>query len=532
MLTSSLLFGDALANRCSQVLYRCLEEVGSMKGALYLRIPGAGGFQVVSFYGWLRGTRPPMSLMEEHPLTVRAQRERRTFVVNDASESHEMADFGRGGESPHYLITPIYLQGDWVGLLVQRDRIKGGTFDANRDGPRTLAICDDLATALKEFRIYGAAGADPLPEKPAGSGPAVEDSPIASPVINEAALPPGNPDRQRGRIPPEQRAFFWEIAGILCQLLPASAAALWVDNAEEIRPLLAFSALPLGPDLQRQILAHAAFHLPKVPEPEISLTTRTGMPGAPDLTGSFVTYLPLLLNESAAGHDLLMVFRTEGRAFSGAEIEAARQLGRVLGLHLQEARLHERYHQAFLSVSHRILLSSESRVPALRPHSLATARLARDLALHLDLPTEEVEAVSIAALLHDVGLLLLDPRMLAKPQLTEEEFKKVRAHPELAAVFLKDLRFPFDVLKVIRHHHERWDGQGYPDGLRGTAIPIGSRIISLLDAYEAMSSGKSHRRPRDLRQARAELQNESGAQFDPAIVDAFFELMTRKAGRA
>lgn len=585
MPVSPLLLSDALANRCSQVLYRCLEEVGSTKGVLYLRAPGQESFEVVSFYGWPRGMRPPVAIPADHPLLVRVQRERRSFVVNDASEAPELAAFGQGGEWPRFLLTPIYLQGDWVGLLIQRDRIKGGTFDAERDGAPTLAICEDLVASLRDFTLYAAPGtrtSAPLAAAAPGTG-----LPTAASVIEEvapaperllpptsvvpplhapeerrpssgpgqeeklygfsgggdgyAALPweadrtlsgwvappPVNPDRQRGMVPPEQRAFFWEIAGLLSQILSATAVALWTEDAEEIRPILAFSTLPLSPDLQQQMLAHATFHLPAVREPDLRLVTRVAMPEVPELKGAFATYLPLLLNETSQGHDLLMVFRLEDHSFSLTEIEAIQQLGRILALHLQEARLHERYHHAFLSVSHRILQSGESRVPSLRPHSLATARLARNLALRLELSTEEVEAVSIAAILHDVGLLLLDPQMLAKPNLTEEELKKVRSHPEMAAVFLRDLRFPFDVVKVIRHHHERWDGLGYPDRLRETAIPIGSRIIGLIEAYEVMTSGKSYRHPKGFRQVLEELRNESGSQFDPSVVEAFCELMTQ-----
>jgi putative nucleotidyltransferase with HDIG domain len=333
-------------------------------------------------------------------------------------------------------------------------------------------------------------------------------------------------------VPPEQRAFFWEIAGLLSQILSTAAVALWIEDAEEIRPILAYSTLPLSPDLQQQILAHATFHLPAVREQDLRIITRVEMAESPEISGAFSTYMPLLLNETLQGHDLLMVFRQEDHSFSISEIEAIQKLGRILGLYMHEARLHERYHHAFLSVSHRILQSSESRVPSLRPHSLATARLARDLALKLELSTEEVEAVSIAAILHDVGLLLLDPAMLIKQELTSEELKKVHSHPELAAVFLKDLRFPFDVVKMIRHHHERWDGQGYPDRLRETGIPMGSRIIGLIEAYEVMTSGKGYRHPKGHRQVLEELGNESGAQFDPKVVEAFHELMTRRGERA
>ncbi|WP_243305340.1 HD-GYP domain-containing protein [Geothrix oryzisoli] len=592
MAVSPLILGEALANRCSQVLYRCMEEVGSTKGALYLRVPGQGGFEVVSFYGWPRGTRPPVSIPEGHPLLVRTQRARRTYVVNDASESPELSAFGQGGEWPRYLITPVYLQGDWMGLLIQRDRIKGGTFEAERDEPPTLAICGDLVAALREFHFNdGPRSAVQAP--PIGPGQVPEGLPTAADLIGEFApeperlLPPArtaavpgqaarsgvpsagpsqkerlygfpegksgysslpweadrslsgwvapaapNSERKKGMVPPEQRAFFWEIAGLISQILPATAVALWIEDPEEIRPILAFSTLPLSPDLQQQILAHATFHLPAVREPDLRLISRTEMPEIPPLTGAFATYMPLLLNETPSGHDLVMVFRLEDHSFSLAEVEAIQQLSRVLALHLQEARLHERYHHAFLSVSHRILQSGEGRVPSLRPHSLATARLARDLALMLDLPTEDVEAVSIAAILHDVGLLLLDPQMLSKPTLTEEDMKKVRDHPELAAIFLKDLRFPFDVIRIIRHHHERWDGRGYPEGLRETAIPMGSRIIGLIEAYEVMTSGKGYRRPQGFRQALAELRNEAGSQFDPAVVEAFSELLARKDERA
>lgn len=593
MSPSSLILGEALANRCSQVLYRCLEEVGSTKGVLYLRSPADRAFEVVSFYGWPRGTRPPVAIPEGHPLLVRAQRERRSFVVNDASESPELAAFGQGGEWPRYLITPVYLAGDWVGLLLQRDRIKGGTFQVERDEPPTLTICGDLVDALREFRLYGT-GAPPQEPAPAQVSAAAvpEGLPTASAIIDEVApaverlLPPAattaapmrapaahipstgpspseqlygfpggqdgygslpweaertlsswvappapSPERKRGMVPPEQRAFFWEVAGLLCHVLSAAGVALWIEDPEEIRPILTFSVLPLSPELQQQLLALATFHLPTVNQQDLRLITRVEMEESPELKGAFATYMPLLLNETGHGHDLLLVYRQEDQSFSISEIEVIQQMGRILGLHLQEARLHERYHHAFLSVSHRILQSGEGRIPSLRPHSLATARLARDLALKLDLSTEDVEAVSIAAILHDVGLLMLDPKMLGKPELNGEEIKKVRSHPEMAAVFLKDLRFPFDVVKMIRHHHERWDGRGYPEGLKETNIPIGSRIIGLIEAYEVMTSGKGYRHPKGYRQVLQELENEAGAQFDPKVVAAFCELMTRKRDR-
>ncbi len=143
----------------------------------------------------------------------------------------------------------------------------------------------------------------------------------------------------------------------------------------------------------------------------------------------------------------------------------------------------------------------------------------------MDLPTSAVEAVSISAILHDVGTLLLDYRVLDKPRLTAEELEKVRQHPLLASTFLKDLYFPFDVLHIIRHHHEHWDGGGYPDGLKGDAIPMGSRIIHLVEAYEMMISETPYRPAKTPAQAEAELERLAGIQFDPQLVAHFIQIL-------
>ncbi|HWQ08772.1 MAG TPA: HD domain-containing phosphohydrolase, partial [Holophaga sp.] len=283
---------------------------------------------------------------------------------------------------------------------------------------------------------------------------------------------------------PEQRTFFWEAASLLCSIVPLGAIALWMDEPQELRPILAYSRLPLSPDLKQEILVHAAYHIGRVEEKDLRILAKSEWVDENPLRGVFRTYLPVMLMEEGGGQDLLLLFRVDEKPFSEQEQTYIRQVARMLGFHLQEGRLHEHYHRAFLSVAHRILSTVEGGAPALRSHSLNTAKLARNFAMRLELPSHEVEAVSIAAILHDVGTLLLDPKVLSKPELTPEDLARVRTHPVLASTFLKDFRFPFDVLRIIRHHHERWDGTGYPDGLKGEEIPIGSRIISLIEAFE------------------------------------------------
>lgn len=588
-------FNEALTHRFAQVLYQCLELVGSTKGALYLSLKDEQGFRLVSHYGFPRLVPPPERFYLEDPLVKWVQRERRTFAVNNASHFQELASLIKGAEAPRLLFTPVYDKGVWIGFLVQRDRVRGEAYDVTRDEAPTLTICQEIVAAVHEFRYTFTTGSSTDSQT---SSPGLAVAPLSHPILeavpvsvprSDSMFPPTAPkeftpdlllegfaaspageeafsslaqsgvpisrnlDESTGLAPPsasqsagaltkaslrpgmflpEQQTFFWEAAALLSSIVTLAAITLWMDEASELRPILTYSRLPLSAELKQQILTHATHHITGVEEKDLRILTKSeGMAENP-LRGVFQTYLPVVLMEEGGGQDLLLLFRIEERPFSEQDKIHIQQVARMLGFHLQEGRLHEQYHRAFLSVAHRILSTGEGGAPSLRVHSLNTAKLARNFSVRLELPSHGVEAVSIAAILHDVGTLLLDPRILSKPELTPEDLARVRTHPVLASAFLKDFRFPFDVLRIIRHHHERYDGTGYPDGLRGEEIPIGSRIISIIEAFEVMSSGNGYKAPRPSREILEELRREASAQFDPALVTEFIDFLASKARRA
>jgi diguanylate cyclase (GGDEF)-like protein/putative nucleotidyltransferase with HDIG domain len=143
------------------------------------------------------------------------------------------------------------------------------------------------------------------------------------------------------------------------------------------------------------------------------------------------------------------------------------------------------------------------------------------LAEELGLNENELEAVRAASLLHDIGKLAVPEHIISKPgKLTTEEFEKMKIHPIVGAEILQRVQFPYPVVPIVRSHHEKWDGTGYPDGLRGEEIPIGARILSAVDCLDALASDRQYRRALTLDQAMNAVVEEAGKAFDPRVVKA------------
>ncbi|NCG56718.1 MAG: response regulator [Proteobacteria bacterium] len=169
-----------------------------------------------------------------------------------------------------------------------------------------------------------------------------------------------------------------------------------------------------------------------------------------------------------------------------------------------------------------LLVALESKDKYLNGHSVRVRNMAIKLGALAGLDRGQLRILGYAALLHDVGKIGVHEDILNKTdKLTEEEYKAIQRHPEISAEIIAPVPFLNPSVNAVRHHHERWDGRGYPDGLSGEQIPLMARIISVVDAFDAMTSDRSYRSALSHEVALQKIQSGKGEQFDPRIADLF-----------
>lgn len=193
------------------------------------------------------------------------------------------------------------------------------------------------------------------------------------------------------------------------------------------------------------------------------------------------------------------------------------------------SRLYDDLRQTYLRTVKAFAQAIEARDHFTHSHSENVTRYAMLIAEELKLPPKEVEAINEACQLHDLGKIAIPDHILGKEgKLTSEERKEIELHTLKAVQILEPLTFLENTISLIKYHHERYDGKGYPDGLKGEQIPLGARIICLADSYDAMISARSYRKiPLTRQEAIEEIKRNNGSQFDPKIVDVFLKIIDK-----
>src|SRR5216683_2484463 len=191
-----------------------------------------------------------------------------------------------------------------------------------------------------------------------------------------------------------------------------------------------------------------------------------------------------------------------------------------LGKLEDEKRHAEKVSSLHLRTIEALALAIEAKDHTTHDHLQRVRIYAMELAKDLGLSEDETEALRAASVLHDIGKLAVPEHIISKPgKLTPEEFEKMKIHPIVGAEILEQVHFPYPVVPIVRAHHEKWNGSGYPNGLAGEDIPIGARILAAVDCLDALASDRQYRRALPLHEAMAKVASEAGISFDPRVVE-------------
>ena len=186
----------------------------------------------------------------------------------------------------------------------------------------------------------------------------------------------------------------------------------------------------------------------------------------------------------------------------------------------------EQLNRLYMSTIETLAMAIDAKDQVTHGHIRRVQAHATSLAREVGVRDETLlKAIEAAALLHDMGKLAVPEYILNKPgKLTETEFEKMKLHASVGADILSAIDFPYPVVPIVRHHHENWDGTGYPSGLRGTDIPIGARVLSVVDCFDALTSDRPYRPKLSDEEALAIVMQRRGSMYDPLVVDTFMRV--------
>ncbi len=240
--------------------------------------------------------------------------------------------------------------------------------------------------------------------------------------------------------------------------------------------------------------------------------------------------IPLAIKEQVVGVLNLSNKKTR-QPFTDEEAAFLKGLTTEASFAIQNVRLYEQIQESYLRTISALAFALDARDAYTREHSENVTKYAVAIAQEMNLRPSEIERIRRAGLLHDIGKIGIRDGVLLKPgKLTEEEYTDIKAHPAKGEAIVSALPFLKEEAKLIRHHHERYDGKGYPDGISGTAIEKGARILAVADSFDAMRENRVYRKALELNLVCDELKKNSGKQFDPEVTEALLRILEKNPG--
>jgi HD-GYP domain-containing protein (c-di-GMP phosphodiesterase class II) len=253
-----------------------------------------------------------------------------------------------------------------------------------------------------------------------------------------------------------------------------------------------------------------------------SLAADSGFAGMTEGMAGSVMCVPMKIQDRVIG--AVYVVSDETIAYSSEDLKLLTVFSSQVAAFIENDRLFRNLQETFISTVHTLAETIEARDAYTGNHTKRVMDYSVAMGLQLGMPADEMETLKLSAILHDIGKIGIRDDILLKPgRLDEHEFEIIKSHPVLGEKILNNIKQLKHIIPGVKHHHERFDGKGYPDGLAGGGIDLIARIIAVADSFDAMVTDRPYRKGLSGDDAFAELRKHSGTQFDPEIVKAFIE---------
>ena len=553
---------EELQSKLKEILYDCAVEVRATKAALYLLDEQSNRFELATEYGF-RGALRNMADRND-PVVDRSGRSRTPFFVNGLMAEPRFSEILYESSTDRMLIAPVYQRGQLVGFVDMRDKAAKLPFET-ADLPKAQKIADRVAELFVNKNVFGHRFiqlSTTTSETPTFTGPyaaaaahaaeAVAPQRAPQPAARPVAVPPPPEPRlvpAAGRVVPRISALIDEARLAVEAFARPSTETVTEAELAIARDLLRMTLLIPG-------VVAASFAVAGLGQ-EIFAKAALGDDARDALRSRLDTWLQK--RGEIAAFPKLNITATGGPAVSAADMQkvftAPINAAGLKGLYLTVAFAHdpERPSHDLLAAMHRHLQTAIDhsvqrrgndatrrriaeqllepdfiKYPELRRHTEAVVKRVDAFARFLALSPAEIENARLVAIVHDLGMRVLDyDRLYRKRNLSHDELELLRNHSLVGAALTE----PFlgrGIARAVLSHHERWDGGGYPQDIRGAAIPLLARVLQLCDVYEAMVATDNYQTPQTHDQAMMVISRGAGIQFDPELAARFAAMMSSR----
>lgn len=547
-----------IQTKLKEILYDCAVEIRATKAALYL-LTTEGQFELVTEYGFRGAVRATAD--RKDPVIDRCGRGRTPFFVNGLNAEPRFSHVMFESASDRLLAAPIYFRGKLVGVVDMRDKAGKALFDTT-DLPKAQKIADRIGEQFVNKNVFGQQfiTLSEAPERPLviGTNVPVAEARVAGPepAAQTASKPKASlwpAERPPATNVPRLATLIIEARGNAERIaVPESPESIGESELAAIRDMLRTMLLIPGAAVAsvsayghmggvqevaaRSTLTEEAMN---VLQSKLNLwLTKRGEAGGfvrTNITLPFgnqdppitATQIQKVFTAPVAAGSLKGIYLTV--VFPAAPDRPAHELLTAFHGQLQIAIEHSMSRGAMQAIRARVaeaLIEPDfTTYPELKRHSEAVAGRAEAFARFLSMTPAETENARIVALVHDVGMRLLDyERLYRKRDISPEELSILKEHASVGAAMVEPL-LGNEIARAVLCHHERWDGAGYPSEMRGSDIPLASRIVQLCDVFETIIAVESYAAAESMDQAAAKIARGAGTQFDPDLAKRFIDML-------